>query len=66
MELVIKYFMSHSIFFNKQARLDNKVPLLNKSQTLECYSLPDIITSISTMMLRLIFLHIVMIKLLYI
>ena len=35
-----KIFYVSQYFFNKQARLDNKVPLLNKSQTLECYSLP--------------------------
>ena len=36
-----KIFYVSQYFFNKQARLDNKVPLLNKSQTLECDSLPD-------------------------
>ena len=35
-----KIFYVSQYFFNKQARLDNKVPLLNKSQTLEFYSLP--------------------------
>lgn len=35
-----KIFYVSQYYFNKQARLDNKVPLLNNSQTIECNSLP--------------------------
>ena len=35
-----KIFYVSQYFFNKQARIDNKVPLMNQSKTLVCDSLP--------------------------
>ena len=35
-----KIFYVSQYYFNKQARIDSKVPLLNQSKTIECDSLP--------------------------